>query len=284
MGFWWTGSAIKRLVSLTLNGEDAGAIAARLGCIRRTVVNMQAELGLIERQAHRPWSRKEIALVVRTYADRDSTEIAVELECSVGRVYRLARKLRLRKSPELLAAQARKYLPTAGAAFRFKPGQAPSNKGLRRPGWSPGRMSETQFKKGEKPHTWKPLWSIRSDADGYMQMKVSDTGYPPHDWVGCHILLWEDKHGPVPPGHAVVFKDGNKAHVVLSNLELISRAELMRRNTIHKLPPALKSTIMLRGVLRRKIREAYERQNDGSTPAPVRRVRSSRGQRKPDGA
>jgi hypothetical protein len=67
--------------------------------------------------------------------------------------------------------------------------------------------------------------------------------------------MWEEVYGPVPPGHAVAFKDHDKSHIVLENLELISRNELMRRNTIHNYPPELKQTIRLARKLTRVIQE-----------------------------
>ncbi|MEG7227362.1 HNH endonuclease signature motif containing protein, partial [Pseudomonas aeruginosa] len=103
--------------------------------------------------------------------------------------------------------------------------------------------SATRFKKGQKPHTWLPVGSTRISADGYLQRKISDTGYPPRDWKGIHILLWEEHFGPIPTGHCVCFKDNNKQNVVIDNLELITRAERMRRNSIHRYPPELKSAI-----------------------------------------
>ena len=86
-----------------------------------------------------------------------------------------------------------------------------------------------------------------------LDRKVSDTGYPPRDWRGVHLLLWEEHHGSVPPGHAVVFKNGNKADIRIENLELITRRELMARNTVHNLPKPLAQLVQLRGALVRKI-------------------------------
>lgn len=117
-----------------------------------------------------------------------------------------------------------------------------------------GRSSETQFKKGQKPHTWLPVGSTRVSADGYLQRKISDTGYP-RDWKSIHILLWEEHVGPIPTGHCVCFKDNNKQNVVIDNLELITRAERMRRNSIHRYPPELKSAIRVISKLKRTIQE-----------------------------
>nr|WP_288356107.1 HNH endonuclease signature motif containing protein [uncultured Pseudomonas sp.] len=90
---------------------------------------------------------------------------------------------------------------------------------------------------------------MRFSKEGYLQRKVTDTGYPPRDWKGVHILLWEEAHGPVPSGHCLAFRDGNKRNITLENLELITRAERMRRNTIHRYPPELKGAIRTLGRL-----------------------------------
>jgi hypothetical protein len=58
-----------------------------------------------------------------------------------------------------------------------------------------------------------------------------------------------------------VFKNGNKQDVRIENLEMISRQELMRRNTIHRYPPALKEVIRLAGKLKRTIEDAHEKQD-----------------------
>src|SRR3989304_3434588 len=86
------------------------------------------------------------------------------------------------------------------------------------------------------------------------QKKYTNTGYAPRDWVGEHILLWRKAHGRVLRGKCVVFKDGDKQNITLGNLELISRRQLMARNTIHHLPPELKSVIRAKASLTRTIR------------------------------
>jgi hypothetical protein len=130
-------------------------------------------------------------------------------------------------------------------------------------------MAQTQFKAGRKPQTWKPIGSTRISKEGYLQSKVSDTGYPPRDWVGVHILAWQGAHGPIPAGYIVAFKNGKKDNTSVENLELLSRRELMLRNTIHNYPPELADVIRVNGALRRKIRSIHEEQIDGSTQPPV---------------
>ncbi|MDE3023145.1 MAG: HNH endonuclease [Pseudomonadota bacterium] len=176
---------------------------------------------------------------------------------AIKHIYKKATALGLKKTREYLdspdACRLRRG-DNVGVATRYKKGNVPANKGTKRPGYSigRGRMAETTFKKGEKTSTWLPIGSTRL-MDGYQQRKMTDTGYPPKDWVGVHILLWQELHGPIPAGHVVVFKDGNKEHIEFDNLELLCRADLMRRNSIQNLPKPLKEVIQLNGALKRKI-------------------------------
>lgn len=212
----------------------------------------------------RPWADWELTILHTQYPDTSTKSIGQIIGRSEAAVYARAAILGLKKSDEYMSGPDACRLrrgDNVGIAFRFKQGHAPANKGLRRPGWSSGRMAETQFRKGNKPHTWKPIGSTRISKDGYLQRKVSDTGYTPEDWVGVHILMWREVHGPVPQGFAVVFKDGDKSHLDVTNFELISRKELMRRNSIHRYPAELVDVIRLGASLKRQIRKTNEEQS-----------------------
>jgi hypothetical protein len=144
-----------------------------------------------------------------------------------------------------------------GARFRFQKGHVPANKGLRRPGWGPGRMRQTQFRKGQLSGTaarrFKPIGSTRT-LGGYLYRKVAAVPGPwTRNWRLVHVLLWESVHGPVPRSHAVCFKNGERMDIRVENLELISRRALMARNSVHNLPEPLARTIQLLGALRRQI-------------------------------
>jgi hypothetical protein len=220
----------------------------------------------------RPWQTWELELMATQYPNTSTQTLCGLLSRSTSAVYGRAALMGLKKSGAYLespdACRLRRG-DNVGAATRFRPGQIPHNKGLRRPGWSRGRMAETQFKPGQRPHTWKPIGSTRLSKDGYLQRKISDTGYPPKDWKGEHIILWEKVHGPVPEGHAVVFKDRDRTHITNDNLELISRSELMRRNTIHNYPQELAAVIRLSGKLKRKLRSLHEEHTDRSAQPSV---------------
>lgn len=224
------------------------------------------------------WRDQDVVVLRRMYPDRYAHEIARRLGCSVARIYAKANKLGLSKSQKFLQMELAKQgqrLRTAGAAHRFHKGQVPANKGLRRPGWYAGRMRETQFKKGQFPVNKDPefyvLGALRVNADGYIDMRIS---FRPGalGWRALHLILWEDAHGPIPRGHCLRFKDGDKLNVCLDNLKLLTRAENCRLNSIHRLPPDLKAVIHLNGQLKRKIRERSEQ----STGKPGRGRRTEK--------
>jgi hypothetical protein len=94
----------------------------------------------------KPWTAKEIELVRDLYPEVPTKLIAERLGRSVEKVYARAAKLGLHKSAEYLASPDACRLrrgDKVGLACRFQPGHAPANKGLRMPGWAPGRMAET---------------------------------------------------------------------------------------------------------------------------------------------
>jgi hypothetical protein len=61
----------------------------------------------------------------------------------------------------------------------------------------------------------------------------------------------------------IVFKDKNREHIEIENLECISRRDLMLRNTVHRLPKELVQVVQLKGALQRQInnRIRHEKQD-----------------------
>lgn len=130
-------------------------------------------------------------------------------------------------SYKALAATGKRYKIQTGRTGQFPKGLTPWNKGMK--GLSFPGMEATQFKPGNVPHTWVPIGSERITKDGYIQVKIQD-GKKQKNWRGKHILVWEEANGPLPPGHAIIFGDGNKRNFDLDNLILVSRAQLVRMN------------------------------------------------------
>jgi hypothetical protein len=149
-----------------------------------------------------------------------------------------------------------------GRRHTFQPGIVPWNKGTAFK--AGGRSAETRFKPGrpaQEARNYLPIGSVRLSKDGYPERKVTDDPalVPARRWVAVHRLVWEASNGPVPPGHAVVFLPGRKTtdpeRISLDCLEVVSRAELMRRNTVHRYGPEVARIAQLRGALSRQINQ-----------------------------
>lgn len=212
-----------------------------------------------------PWPKKSVAALKRRYPHEPTATIVADLGVTVSAVYQKARKLGLKKSAEYLASPSACRLRRGdgvGAASRFLPGHVPHNKGLRRPGWAPGRMADTQFKKGSSPHTTLPVGSYRLDKSGSLQRKIGTAkGNNSKRWRGVHELVWIEANGPVPPGHICVFKPGQRTNVLelitADKVDCITLAENMRRNSYHnRYPKEIGLAIQARGALIRKINHA----------------------------
>jgi hypothetical protein len=198
------------------------------------------------------WSDDEISTLHRRYPDELTENIARDLGRPKHQVYGKAYALGLKKSEVFFASSAAKRLDgKIGAAGRFKKGHIPANKGMKgvcAPGCVP-----TQFKKGHKPHTWAPIGSERISKEGYLQRKLTDTGVTRRDYVAVHHIIWREAGRDIPQGFRLTFKDGNKKNIVLENLELVSIADMMRRNTIHNYGVEIADLMRLRGQITRQI-------------------------------
>lgn len=218
--------------------------------------------GDIYRAGKRLWSKADDATLRRLYPDTSTSTLARQLRRSPAAVYVRANGMGLTKSAAYLAGPDSCRLRRGdgvGARFRFQKGHVPANKGLRRPGWAPGDMSRTQFVKGVRRGVaiklYKSIGSERISKDGYLQRKVNDDLPLQRRWRGVHLILWEAAHGPLPKGHAITFRNGDKTDIRLDNLECITRRALMARNSVHNLPQPLAHTVQLLGALTRQIRK-----------------------------
>jgi hypothetical protein len=214
------------------------------------------------RAGKRLWNEEDDQLLRAIYPDRPTADVARQLRRSVNAVHARADLLGLTKSAAYRASPQACRLrrgDNVGARFRFPKGHVPANKGLRRPGWGPGRMRETQFKPGQRSGQaaahYMPIGSTRL-VDGYVYRKVSDVPNVPYtvNWKPENHLIWIAAHGLLPPGHALRFRNGDRTDVRLDNLELVTRRAMMARNSIHNLPQPLAETIQLLGALTRQIR------------------------------
>lgn len=113
----------------------------------------------------------------------------------------------------------------------FPKGHVPANKGMKGV-YAPG-CEKTWFKKGNVPWDYMPVGSERVTADGYVEIKISDTALPvQRRWKAKHIIVWEKARGAIPRKHNVIFLDGNRKNITLDNLMLVSAGvhAVMNRN------------------------------------------------------
>ena len=135
---------------------------------------------------------------------------------------------------------------TSGRTGYFPKGGLPWNTGTKGATFA----NKTSFKKGNVPSNRQPLGHERvCTKDGYVLIKVAErnphTGFPTR-YKHKHVHIWEQAHGPVPDGYVVIFRDGNKLHIDLSNLMLVTRAELLGLNKhgYKEYPEELKPSVM----------------------------------------
>lgn len=204
------------------------------------------------------WSHDDNELMRELYPTTPMQDLVTLFGASERAIYSRAEMLGIKKAPAYYATHIAGRLGNGqGKETQFKKGQEPWNKGIAFD--SGGRSHETRFRPGSRPHTWHPVGYERITADGYRERKMTDTGNTRRDFVAVHVLLWREHVGEVPEGHAVVFRNGDKTDIRIENLECISRAELMRRNSYHNnYPKDVQLLIQLRGAVSRQINKRKE--------------------------
>lgn len=104
--------------------------------------------------------------------------------------------------------------------------------------FGPGTMTAAQvghylnhhgIETGRHAYTPRPVGTQRLEASGYLRVKVNTRQYT-KNWVLKQRLVWEQHHGPVPPGYSVAFLDGNKQNCAIDNLALVSDSETIILN------------------------------------------------------
>lgn len=208
------------------------------------------------------WSEKEDNIMRDMFPDNYTKDVCKVLNRSYQSVVGRSYTLRLLKSEKFFEMQkkdlADRIKEGRNPSFvhnGFKKGIIPHNKGKKMDEESLKIMSKTFFQKRHIPHNALPPFSEVKRLDKrcnrlYIYIKLPNE----RKLVVKHQYLWKSVHGEIPKGHKVVFKDGNTLNCVIDNLELVSNAELMVRNSIVRYPALLGSTIRVLGRLKRTIK------------------------------
>lgn len=212
--------------------------------------------GLKNPKTRMRFTLNEVKRLRKLYPNTDNNNIAKLMNTTYSRVVNKAFALGLKKSKKYISSLPTEQMRKKGAEFMFKKGQTSWNKGK---SWDEimtkeGRRNsmKTTFKKGNLPHNTRKNKdiSIRRDKGGrpYKFIRV-ELG----KWIPLHVYNWQKKYGKIPKGKIVVFKTRQFEDCSVKQLELITREENMKRNTIHRYPKEIKSTIKLLSKLKKTI-------------------------------
>lgn len=216
----------------------------------------------------RQWTPTETTALVKCFPHHPTSDVAMLLECKPSRVSAKAHALGLSKSPEYKASaksgriQRGQQHPKM-VATRFQVGAVPWNKGVKgSTGGHPNSIRQ-QFKRGEMSgaaqRNYLPIGSLRVSKDGYLERKMTDDPNlaPSRRWTAVHRLVWQAQMGPIPRGHVICFRPGQKtaveAEITTERLECVSRATLAKRNHPRNKSPELARLVQLKGAITRQV-------------------------------
>ena len=257
----WNGEEIKLLKAEYATCADPRELAAKIGRSYKAMRTMAKRFGLY-RVAPKPVNhctatKEEDQFIQANHLTMPQKRMAKELNRSHQFV-----KDRMNKYGLYDKQRARQFAKES----QLKKGNVPQNKGKK---WDEFMSKEgqrasrrTTFKKGNEPVNTKfnGAVSLREDKTGrtYKYIRISKA-----KWELYHRYRWMKFRGKIPKNHLIVFKDGDSMNCKLSNLEMITLEENMKRNTYHNYPKPIAQLIQLRGALNRQINK-HEKQNKRS--------------------
>lgn len=197
------------------------------------------------------WTKKKLEFLKENYFSMEGRELEAIIGFPTHVIYNKANSIGLRKgkpvySKEESDAVRRLYKTTSYKEIGELIGRSADSvkhfcqtRKLKRTAKDQSFLKEkyaraTMFKKGNEPYNTKSdgELSIRSKKTGdreetYVFIRISKGV-----WELYHRYLWEQKHGKIPEGMMVAFKNGNVLDCRIENLELITMAENLRRNSM----------------------------------------------------
>jgi len=179
--------------------------------------------------------------------------------CEMGRALGRSKSAARQRAPKIGVVVPPQVSEHFAKMSRIKKGDVSFNKGKKQSDYMTpeaiAKTAGTRFKKGLVPHNTRHDGDIMSRKDKsrgageYYYIRVER-----NKWKPLHRHVWEQANGAIKRGMKVAFINGNTSDCRLQNLELVTAAEMMRRNTLHgNLPKDLCLVIQLNGAMKRKI-------------------------------
>ena len=180
------------------------------------------------------WTDEVIQFMIENYEGKDNIELAkllnekFNLNTNNDRVSNVKANLKRRRGIDLTT-----YINTGC----YRKGIAPANKGKK---WDEymskegqERSKKTCYKKGNIPANHREVGEERITVDGYVEIKVRDR-CGNKNWELKHRYIYEQHYGKIPDGYNIIFLDGNKLNLKISNLKAVSKAEdlIMNNNKL----------------------------------------------------
>lgn len=196
-----------------------------------------------------------LEILTEKYPSTPTFKLAEELGIPISSVYHKAKKIGLKKTEEFKNSELSGRLrpgSNIGGNTRFKKGNVPYNKGKKMNPETYEKVKRTMFAKGNKPHNTKQVGLIVKRVDKtnipYLYIKISDS-----NWHLLHRVIWQLHNGDIPKGMNIVFIDGDSMNCQINNLQMVSDADLMRKNSHRNIPKELLEVIKLKNKLISKI-------------------------------
>ena len=190
--------------------------------------------------------------VKENYATKTAQEIADVLEVRIGRVYRIAEILGIKKPLEAISQRAKENYKMSEKwlkPYQFKKGVHVWNTGTK----GLTTANKTSFKKGQLPHNtlFDGAISIRFHKKHECWYQFIRVGK--NKWELLHRFNYSDFYGEIPAKHVVRFMDGNTLNCEPENLIAIPIELHMRLNSVTRFPDELRKLIRLKALLSKKI-------------------------------
>ena len=210
----------------------------------------------------RNWTDQQLEVFKEKYPHIRTDILAAELGKSTEALYVAAARLNIKKTVEYLqSAECGIFIKGSKKPSWtcYKKGHIPANKGKKMTPEVYEKAKNTMFKSGQLPKNtlYDGAETIRTEPNGkqYYWVRISQAVWRPKS----HIE-WEKVNGPIPKGGVIRHISPNTLDDSHGNLMLITKAQNMQENTIHRYPEEIKTTIMAITKLK-KIIKKHEKQN-----------------------